>query len=293
MDVTGMGDKNESIFALHHSANLVGRADRRFHISDALPTLDGATALYPVYTSFANAVYDKANITSDTVVCSNTSNAYKKIIAGSSDIIFVAGPSQKQKQAAEEAGAELVYTPIGREAFVFLAGKSNPIDGLTHQQLKNIYSGKTANWKTLGWEAGGKIIAFQRPEGSGSQTGLQGIMGSLPIQRPQPLPDDSLAGQGSMMSQISVWYGGVQPAIGYSYRYYANTMYPNSDSKILAVDGVYPSKETIMNGSYPFTAYFYAVTNGQPTGNVKKFLDWILSDEGQYLIEKSGYVPLQ
>lgn len=98
---------------------------------------------------------------------------------------------------------------------MFLAGKSNPIDGLTHQQLKNIYYGKTANWKTLGWEAGGKIIAFQRPEGSGSQTGLRGLMGSLPIQRPQPLPDDSLAGQGSMMSQISVWYGGVQPAIGY------------------------------------------------------------------------------
>lgn len=79
------------------------------HIPDSLPTLDGATALYPVYTSFANAVYDKANITSDTVVCSNTSNAYKKIIAESSDIIFVAGPSQKQKQAAEEAGGAGLY----------------------------------------------------------------------------------------------------------------------------------------------------------------------------------------
>lgn len=218
-----------------------------FTIQGTLPSLDGATALYPVYAAFVNAVYDTEDFSEDVLVCTNTPNAYKAIIAGDRDIIFVAGASEKQKQAAEDAGVELVFTPIGKEAFVFLVGKENPIDGLAYQQLKNIYSGKTSKWRTLGWDEGGNIIAFQRPEGSGSQTGLQNIIGSLPIQKPQPLPDKSLVGTGSMMKQVSVEWNGVQPAIGYSYRYYAMTMYPNPDSKLLAIDGIYPSSETITN----------------------------------------------
>jgi phosphate transport system substrate-binding protein len=268
------------------AAKLPGKAS--ITITGELPRLDGATALYPVYAAFANAVYNEAGYSRDAVVCTNTSNAYKSIVSGECDVIFVAQPSKKQIQAAKTAGAELIFTPIGREAFVFLVGKSNPIDGLSYQQLRNIYSGKTAHWKTLGWDAGGSVIAFQRPEGSGSQTGLQGIMDGLPIMKPRPLPDERLIGTGSLMKQVSVEWIGVQPAIGYSYRYYAVTMYPNPDAKILKINGVYPSSESISNGIYPFTGNFYAVTNGQATGNVKRLLDWILSDEGQYLIEQTG-----
>ncbi|MDR2547783.1 MAG: substrate-binding domain-containing protein [Lachnospiraceae bacterium] len=258
-----------------------------------LPRLDGATALYPVYAAFVNAVYDEESYTPEVSLCTNTVNAYQRIITGDCEIIFVAGASEKQKQAAIDSGAELVFTPIGREAFVFLVGESNPIDGLSIQQIRNIYSGKTAYWHTLGWNDGGKIIVFQRPEGSGSQTGLQGIMRGLPLQKPQPLPDESLIGTGSMMRQISVTWDGVQPALGYSYRYYATTMYPNPAAKLLAINGVYPSNETIADGSYPFSDYFYAVTNGQPIGNIKQLIDWILSEEGQYLIGQTGYVPLE
>ena len=262
-------------------------------ISDQLPTLDGATALYPVYAAFANAVYNEGAFTSETVQCTKTVNAYKRIIEGDCDIIFVAGASDTQKQAAREAGSELAFTPIGKEAFVFLAGKSNPINELSYQQLKNIYTGKTAYWKTLGWNTKEKIIAFQRPEGSGSQTGLQNLMRGLPLQKPQPLPDNSLIGTGSMLKQVSVEYNGIQPALGYSYRYYATTMYPNPDSKLLSINGVYPSNETISDGSYPFSSSFFAVTNGAPKGNVKTLIDWILSPEGQVLIEKTGYASLE
>lgn len=262
-------------------------------IYDDLPALDGATALYPVYAAFVNATYDAAGYTPDKAQCTNTMNAYQRIIAGDCDIIFVAGASERQSQAAIDAGSELVFTPIGREAFVFLVGRENPIDGLSSQQIRNIYSGKTAYWRTLGWSEGGRIIVFQRPEGSGSQTGLQDIMRPLPIQKAQPLPDESLIGGGSMMNQISVEWQGVQPAIGYSYRYYAVAMVPNPDCKLLAIDGINPSNETIADGSYPFTTDFYAVTNSQPTGNVKALIDWILTDEGQYLIEQTGYAPLR
>lgn len=261
-------------------------------LADHLPTLDGATALYPVYAAFAETVYDRASFSSDDVLCTNTSNAYEAVISGGRDIIFVAGASEKQKAKAKLSGADLKFTPIGREAFVFLTGTNNPVNSITYQQIRNIYSGKTAYWGTLGWKDGGKIIAFQRPEGSGSQTGLQNLMGNLPILSPQPLPDDSLIGTNSLMKQVSVKWRGVQPALGYSYRYYAAVMFANPNAKMLSIDGVKPSIENIRNGSYPFTANFYAVTNGEPSGNSKRLIDWILSQQGQDIIEKTGYTPI-
>ena len=261
-------------------------------LSGDFPVMDGALALYPVYAAIAETVYDESAFTPESVAFTNTLRAYEAIIAGERDVIFVASASAKQREAAEKAGAELVFTPIGKEAFVFLAGAENPLDGLSYTQIRNIYSGKTAKWRTLGWKDGGDIIAFQRPEGSGSQTGLQSVMGDMPVVSPQPLPDKSLAGSNSLMKQISVRYKGVQPALGYSYRYFANTMFPNPEAKMLKINGVAPSAENIANGSYPFTVNFYAVTNGKPEGNTKLLIDWILSPQGQRLIEKCGYSPL-
>ena len=261
-------------------------------LSGSLPILDGATALYPVYAAFAQAVYDSGAFTDDRVICTNTRSAYEGIINGERDIIFVAAASENQRAAAREAGAELVFTPIGREAFVFLTGKDNPVTNITIQQIRNIYSGKTAHWNTLGWRDGGKIIAFQRPDGSGSQTGLQMYMGGLPVQAPQPLPDNSLIGTNSLMRQVSVKWQGVQPALGYSYRYYATAMFANPDAKLLSVDGIPPTTENIQNGAYPFIGDFYAVTNGEPQGNAKLLIEWILSEQGQYIIKETGYTPL-
>jgi phosphate transport system substrate-binding protein len=262
-------------------------------LSADLPVLDGATALYPVYAAFAEAVYDENAFSRDLILCTNTRGAYEAVISGDRDIIFAAGPSERQIAAARVAGADLRLTPVGREAFVFLVGKENPIDNITYQQIRDIYSGKTANWRTLGWKEGGKIIVFQSPENSGNQTGLQTIMGEFPIQVPQPLPDAGLIGTNSLMKQVSVRWRGVQPAIGYSYRYYAMTMYPNPDAKLLKINGVEPSAENIRNGTYPFVADFYAVTNGEPRGNSKLLIDWILSRQGQEIIEKTGYISLK
>jgi phosphate transport system substrate-binding protein len=263
-------------------------------LSEDLPVLDGAIALYPVYSGVVRAIYDEEAFTPEIALNTNTVEAFNRLIANDCDIVFAATASEKQKQAAEAAGAELVFTPIGKEAFVFLVGKDNPVENLTFQQIRNIYTGKTAYWNSLGYKDGGKIIAFIRPEGSGSQTALQSIMKGLPIFKPQPLPDadENLVGNGSLMRQISVRWNGTQPALGYSYRYFATSMYPNDDAKLIAIDGVYPSVENISNESYPFTYNFYAITNGEPEGNEKIVIDWILSPEGQDLIEKTGYIKL-
>ena len=261
-------------------------------ISEDFPVLDGALALYPVYAAIAQAVYAEEYFQPSSVLFTNTLKAYEGISDGARDVIFVAGANKSQLSYAREAGAELVFTPIGKEAFVFLVGKDNPIDDISYQQIRDIYSGKTAKWGTLGWAEGGDIIAFQRPEGSGSQTGLESVMGDMPIIAPQPLPDKSLVGTNSLLKQVSVRYKGVQPALGYSFRFFAETMYPNPDAKMLSVNGVAPTVENVRNGSYPFVMNFYAVTNGEPQGNVKRLIDWILSPQGQTLIEKCGYVSV-
>ncbi|MCL2397883.1 MAG: substrate-binding domain-containing protein [Defluviitaleaceae bacterium] len=257
-----------------------------------LPILDGATALFPIFAAFAEAVFDEAAFLPEHVLSTGTRSAYEALIAGKRDVIFVAGASGQQVAAARAAGADLRFTPIGREAFVFLVGNENPMYNITYQQIRNIYSGKTAYWRTLGWPEGGRIIAFQRPEGSGSQTGLQIIMGDIPIQAPQPLPCAGLIGTNSLMQQVSVIWQGVQPAIGYSYRFFATTMHANPNARVLSVDGVEPSVANIQNGIYPFVDNFYAVTNGEPSSGARLFIDWILSPQGQRIIEKTGYVPL-
>lgn len=150
-----------------------------YQLTENLPRLDGATALYPLYSAFAQAVYPQDNYSpfvqkegTDFVVCTSTSEAYKRLITGEADIIFAAAPSLAQTKQAKLAGAQLKLTPIGREAFVFFVNKRNPVNSMTTEQIKDIYSGTLTNWE----QVGGKddpIRAFQRSEDSGSQTKLQ------------------------------------------------------------------------------------------------------------------------
>ncbi|MNW45320.1 hypothetical protein D3C74_225810 [compost metagenome] len=106
--------KNAKIATLEQPASL--------SLETELPRLDGATALYPLYSAFAQAVYpEKEYQRNDSEVMVNTTpDAYKNLIEGNVDIIFVAGPSKSQLREAELKGAELKLTPIGREAFVFV-----------------------------------------------------------------------------------------------------------------------------------------------------------------------------
>jgi len=78
-----------------------------------------------------------------------------------------ARPSKEQVEYAEECGTTFKYTQIGTEAFVFFVHKDNPIDSLTVEQIKGIYSGEITNWSEVGGDDE-KIVAFQRNEGSGS-----------------------------------------------------------------------------------------------------------------------------
>ena len=82
-------------------------------------------------------------------------------------------------------------------------------------------------------------------------------------------------------------------SIGFSFRYYVEGIIKNPEIKMIAVDGVAPTVENIKNGSYPIVTPVYAVTyKNNPNPNVKELINWVLSDEGQYIIEKTGYVGI-
>lgn len=264
--------------------------------------LDGATALYPVYSAFVQATFPVGDypLTSGgwygRVACSGTIDAYQRLIAGETDIIFAAAPSQAQLDAAERAGVELHLTPIGKEAFVFFVNSQNPVTSLTVEQIQGIYTGEITNWKQLGGKRQ-SIRAYQRAENSGSQSALLRLMDGLPLMEPKT--EDRIGGMGGIITQVAS-YRNHRNAIGFSFRYYAAEMAANDQIRLLALNGVEPTKETIRDGSYPISSYFYAVT-AAPKGQsapedtnavLRAFLDWILSEQGQSLVERTGYVSL-
>jgi phosphate transport system substrate-binding protein len=173
---------------------------------------------------------------------------------------------------AENMGVELVYVPFGYEAFVFIVNSKNLIDTLTTEQLRGIYSGEYRNWQKVGGE-NAPIIALQRIEGSGSQTAMLSFMGETHLMK-RPA---SIIGR----------------AIGYSFRFYVSDLAGKENIKMIAVDGVYPSAENIRNETYPITDCFYAVYRADNQNeNIPLLIDWILSEEGQLIVEETGYVPV-
>lgn len=275
----------------HEEDSDLARIDSSLKLTDNLPILDGAAALVPVYASIINAVYPVGSVTyeggkfSDNnfygenftedskMQYKNTVRGYQAIVDGTTDILFCAAPSAEQKQYAEDKGVELVYVPVGLEAFVFFVNKNNPVDNLTVEQVRDIYGGKYKNWADVGG-ADRVINPVTRMQGSGSQSAMDAFMGGREISPKSPL----------------AFTGG---AIGFSFRYYMDGIVGNEEVKMLSLGGVYPSAENIRNASYPVVAQFYAIYRADNENkNIPVLIDWLLSDEGQSLIEKSGYVRI-
>lgn len=259
-------------------------------LEDDLPILDGATALYPLYSAFVQAIYPEKSyeIYGSEVMVNKTNEAYQNLFDGVVDVIFVAGPSERQLQEAERRGLKLTLTPIGREAFVFFVNAKNPVKNLTVEQIKGIYSGEITNWSEVGGK-NEKIRPFQRPDDSGSQTALENLMGDVPLMVPPK--EDIVTGMGGIIEQTANYYN-YKNAIGYTFRFFSDDMVQNGKIRHLEINGVFPEKETIRNGKYPLTAEFYAITAGTDNPNVERFIEWILSEQGQALVEKTGYVPV-
>ena len=272
-------------------SKIVKTDSKTLKLTENLPRIDGAAALFPVYSAFVNAVYPNTTKLHDGIFeYNNTPDGYRLLAEKETDIFIGVYPSDEQRAYAEENQTTFEYTPIGTEAFVFFVHKDNPITNLTTEQIKNIYSGKIINWKDVGGK-NEKIAAFQRNEGSGSQSMLKRFMGDTPItDAPTEMVNDLMAG---IIEQVAE-YKSKTNSIGFSFRYYVDGIIKNPNIKMISIDGIAPTSENIRNGSYPILAPIYAVTyKGNQNNNVNKLLEWILSDEGQYIINETGYVGIK
>ena len=288
-DKAGMIDVES--YLPHREKSNLARIDTEFKLYDNLPVLDGAAALVPVYASIIDNVYPEGCVTFEggefsddnyygenfaddsAMQYKNTVRGYKAIVDGTTDILFCAGPSEEQKQYAKDKGVELVYVPVGLEGFVFFVNKQNPVESLTTEQIRKIYSGEYKNWSDVGG-VNRVINPVTRLEGSGSQTAFEKFMGDTKIGRKSPF----------------VLFGA---SIGFSFRYYMDGIVENGNVKMLSLNGVYPNAENIRNGTYPIVAKFYAIyRKDNDNENIPVLIDWLLSEEGQTLIEKSGYVRI-
>ena len=308
----GYSSTNLEPYYVENEENILAKLDApsTFMISEPaqMPVLDGAEAAYPIYSAFANACYDnigeiqksaKKNKSKDSDVTmpikfNNSVIAFEDLVEGETDIFFGAKPSTKQQELAVEAGKELVLTPIGKEAFIFFVNSENPIDGLTSDQIRDIYSGAITNWNKVGG-TNERILAFQRPENSGSQTMMEYFMGDVSLK--EPLQTEHVSGMGDLFLKTAN-YQNRSSAIGYSFRYFASVMIKDMDYtehiKYLSVDGVYPDEETIRSGEYSITTELYAVTLADnPNENVELFLEWMTSPQGQKIVSDTGYVTIQ
>ena len=271
-------------------SKIVKYDSKTLKFTEDLPIIDGAAALFPVYSAFVNATYpDTTELHDGVFEYNNTPGGYQLLAEKQTDIFIGVYPSDEQKAYAEECNTTFEYTPIGSEGFVFFVHKDNPIENLTTEQIQGIYSGEITNWKQVGGK-NEKIEAFQRNEGSGSQSMLKRFMGDKPImEAPTEFKNDLMSG---IIERVSN-YKNKTNSIGFSFRYYVEGIIKNPDIKMISIDGVAPTAENIKNGTYPVVTPIYAVTYEEQTNeNVNKLLDWILSDEGQYIIEETGYVGI-
>ena len=270
-----------------------------FLTASDFPITDGSTACIPL---IAQVMADTTGMDLETAQsCVNTNTtawAWRNLsLYGGNEgdatkliIAYEAPEAVKEEMAAE--GAPLDQKAIGRDALVFIVNEENPVQSLSQQQLRDIYAGRITNWKEVSGEDL-PIVAFQRREDSGSQTLFQKLLiqGGELMEAPTELAP---AEMGGLVDSIAE-YNNTANAIGFSVYYYIDQMYSQPGLRLLAVDDVTPSNETIADQSYPLCNEFYAAVRQDSGADTpeRKVYDWLSTDAGRACIEKSGYVAVQ
>jgi phosphate transport system substrate-binding protein len=195
-------------------------------------------------------------------------------------------------QAAEDNGKDPVEFVIARDAIAVVVNPENPVDQLTLQQISDIYSGKISNWQEVGGEDR-PIVRLSRETNSGTH-----VYFLEQVLRLGQKDNNTLFAKNTLLlpssEGISSEIRDNPNAIGYD-----GLGYVTPDQKVIAVardaqsDYVLPSAGSVNNGSYPIARDLYMYTDGEPTGAIKEYLDWIHSPEAQEIVTELGFVPIE
>ncbi len=207
------------------------------------------------------------------------------------DIVIMTPPSLDELALADERGIELTIETICLDSFVFITHVDNPVDNLSIEQVKKIYSGEITNWEQVGGN-NEEITAFQREQGSGSQTAMEETV--MEGQEMMSAPEGwYIGGMGHLIRKFTAEYQNSSGSIGYTYKYYIDNLYKNPEIKVLKINGIEPSGNNVRNRQYPYVVPYNGVIRSADFKNSGgEFLRWLLSDEGQRCVAQAGYVAV-
>ena len=240
-------------------------------------SISGSTTVQPLAEKLAEAFMTENTGVRIDVQGGGSSVGVKAAGEGTSDI-GMASREIKESEIAEFPNMKIFV--IARDGIAIVAHPDIPVGDLTVEQVRDIFSGKVTNWKDLGGEDQ-NIIVVSREEGSGTRGAFEEmVMGEDTLIAATAILQPS---NGSVRTTVST----TPNSIGYiSFGYLDDTV------KSISIDGVAPTEPNAADGSYPIVRPLNMLTNGEPDGAVKAFLDFILSDAGQKLVVEDGYIPV-
>jgi phosphate transport system substrate-binding protein len=232
---------------------------------DNFPRIDGSPATIPLAQGVACILLGepRENV-ADMMIFTRTTQAFRDLAAGLSDILIVSEPTPDVFDDLAEHYFNIEMAPIAIDALVFIVSESNPVNNITSDQLRDIYLGNITNWQQVGGDDV-EITAFQRNEEAASQVLMEKLVMDW-----QPMADAPIQNFSSVFEMDEAitairGFDGSAGAICYTLFYYADVMEMAEGLKIISIDGIDPDIDSIKSGAYPFLNAYYAVMHaGEP-----------------------------
>ncbi len=188
---------------------------------------------------------------------------------------------EKLKSRYNTMGVEI---PCAKDGITVYLHESNPVSELTLQQLGDIFKGKITNWKAVGGPDAG-IKLYGRENSSGTYVFfMENVVKGDYSSSCQTLPGTAAVVNAVSKDKYGIGYGGAA---------YAEGVKKCKVKKDANSPGYEASEETIKSGKYPISRYLYMYMANRPTGDIKKYIDWILGPEGQKIVTQIGYFPVK
>lgn len=240
----------------------------------------GSTTLLPIAEQAAEKFQEENPGVAVLVSGLGSSAGIEAAIAGTSDIA-----TSSRDLKPEETDSGLIDVPVAFDGIAVIVNPQNPIDGLTTDQLRDIYAGKITNWREVGGEDR-DIDLVNRDEASGTREAFKKIvMGDSRFD----LSAVVLPGTGQVRDVVSRSRG----AIGYISVGFVAPRFTNTRVKALTVDGVVPSEDTVASQEYPIARTLHFFTLGEPTALAQRYIDFVLSERIQEdVVVDAGFVPV-
>ena len=256
-----------------------------FTTSDKI-TIKGSDTMVILSQQWAEMYMKKHPETTIQVTGGGSGVGIAALINGSTDIANSSRPMkpgelEKIKAKYNKNGIEIACAKDGLSVFL---NKGNVVSELTVEQIGAIFSGKITNWKQVGG-ADAKIQLYGRESSSGTfEFFKEHVVKTDFSPNCQTLPGTAAIVNAVKKDKYSIGYGGAA---------YAEDVKDCKVKKDAKSKGILPTAATIKNKTYPISRYLYMYLKSKPTGETKKFIDWILGSEGQKMIATVGYFPVK